>query len=414
MVVKRKAPADRGKGAENMRETRSREGTELRVLEVIGGAIKNRGQDGFVRSLVLNLDREGLRIDCLVPYDCPFPEYKKSIEESGAGLYELGLPYMPERSVNYLYRPFLGFLREHPYDIIHVHSSKTTMMAMVATAAKKAGLPHVVIHAHNGGSRETIRHRLLRWLGDRSMRDRVELYCACSRSAAEWKFAGKYAERAVVIKNGIDAKRFRFDPAARKDIRDRLGIPPDVFVVGNTGSLTAQKNQTFLLQVFSAVAAEDPSAVLLLVGGGEDRDMLERIVEHLDLSDKVIFTGNVSDVESWLQAMDVFVFPSLFEGFGIAALEAQAAGLPVIASDNVPEEIAVTDHARFLSLEEDARKWAGEALKCRNAERRDHSDAVRQAGYDICETADFVKELYRKLEKGENRANSGSAGRDGE
>lgn len=395
-----------------MEEIQNKGKTELRVLEVIGGTVRNRGQDGFVRSLVLNLDPEGMKIDCLVPYDCPFPDYRKCIEEQGIGFCEMGLPYMPERSVNYIYRPFLDFLREHPYDIIHIHSSKTTMMAMMAAAAKKAGVTHVIVHAHSGGSRETIKHRLLRFLGDLFMRSRVDLYCACTRFAAEWKFAGRYAEKALIIKNGIDAGKYRFDPAVRKEIRNKLGVFSDTFVVGNTGSLTAEKNQMFLIRVFAAVAEEEPSAVLLLVGGGEDRSMLEDLAAYLHLSDKVIFAGNVADVENWLQAMDVFVFPSLFEGFGTAALEAQASGLTVIASDNVPGEIAVTDHVRFLSLKAGARKWAEEVLRYRNAERKDCTEAVRRAGYDIRETAGFVRDIYRKLEKGENPADAGNAGRD--
>ncbi len=396
----------------NMEETRSREESKLRVLEVIGGMIRNRGQDGFVRLLIQNFDSEGMQIDCFVPYDCPFPSYRKCIEEQGSGFYELGLPYMPERSVNYIYRPFLKFLREHPYDIIHIHSSKTTMMAMMAAAAKKTGVPRVIIHAHSGGDRETIKHRLLRFLGDLTMRNRVDLYCACSRSAAEWKFAGGYAEKALVIKNGIDVGKYRFDPEVRKQIRNKLGVFSDTFVVGNTGSLTAPKNQSFLIRVFAAVAEEDPSVVLLLVGDGEDRPMLEELITCLHLSDKVIFAGNVSDVEIWLQAMDVFVFPSLFEGFGIAALEAQAAGLPVIASDIVPDDVAVTDYVRFLSLKAGARKWAEEVLQHRNRARKDCTEAVRRAGYDIRETAGFVRDVYRKLEKGKIPADSGNAGCD--
>ena len=166
---------------------------EPRVLEVIGGAIKMRGQDGFVLSLVEYMNKTGLQVDCLVPYTCTFDSYKERMNGCGVRLFELGISYDPHRTVSEVYWPFLSFLEAHPYDVVHIHSSKTTMMAIMAIAAKKAGVPKVIVHAHNGGHGFSLMHIILRQLGNLCMKSHVDLYCACSRSAAEWKFAKRYA-----------------------------------------------------------------------------------------------------------------------------------------------------------------------------------------------------------------------------
>lgn len=367
---------------------------DIRVLEAIGGAIKNRGQDGFVLSLAENLDMDGLKVDCIVPYDCPFKSYRERMEQNKVHLYELGIPYDPRRSVNGIYRPLLRFLKSHPYDIIHIHSSKTTMMAMMAVAAKKAGVKKIIVHAHSGGSGSSLKHSLLRRAGNLSMKKNVDVYCACSRAAAEWKFAGQNAENALIIRNGIETERFRYDISAGKSIRERMGIPQEAYVIGNVGSLTEVKNQSFILEILKAM---DDDTYLLLVGEGEDRPALEHKVFEGNISGRVFFAGSVSNVRDYLSAMDVFVFTSLYEGFGTAALEAQASGLPVVASDRVPGDIEITDDVRFLPLEAGAEVWAKEIRNFRNSDRTDRSGRVREAGYDVRESMESIRKLYLDL-----------------
>ena len=370
---------------------------EIRVLEAIGGAIKNRGQDGYVLSLVENLDMDGLKVDCLVPYDCPLGSYRESMERKGVRLYELGIPYDPGRTVNGIYRPFIRFLKSHQYDIIHIHSSKTTMMAMMAAAAKKAGVKRIIVHAHSGGSGSSLKHSLLRLAGYLAMKNSVDVYCACSRSAAEWKYAKRHAENALIFKNGIDTERFRFSITAGKSVRERTGIPRDAFVIGNVGSLTEVKNQSFLIDILDAM---DSGTYLMLVGDGEDRHGLEKKAMAGKHAGRVIFTGSVSNVQDCLAAMDVFVFPSLYEGLGTAAVEAQASGLPVVASDRVPGDIAIPGNVRFLPLEEGTEAWAKEILSLSSVNRTDCADRVREAGYDVRESVGSVRDLYLKLASG--------------
>ena len=144
--------------------------------------------------------------------------------------------------------------------------------------------------------------------------------------------------------------RFQFDSAVRKNARHELSLDGK-YVLGHVGRLCYQKNQEFLLDVFARVVKQRPDTILLLVGEGEDRPILEEKAQRLGVADKVCFYGFCADVSKLYQAMDIFVFPSRFEGLGIAAVEAQAVGLPVVCSMDVPNEARITDHVTALKLE---------------------------------------------------------------
>ena len=154
------------------------------------------------------------------------------------------------------------------------------------------------------------------------------------------------------------------------------------------------KNHPFLLEVFSEILERDPGAWLLLVGDGEEKDRIREYAERMKLSDRVIFTGTTDRVRDYLQMMDVFVFPSGNEGFGVASIEAQAAGLPVVASEGVPKETKVTDDVVFLPLTDGAAAWAETVLSFRGRTRTDGADRVRTGGYDIRSSAEEIRKLY--------------------
>ena len=222
----------------------------------------------------------------------------------------------------------------------------------------------------------------------------VDCYCACSQEAADWKFEKKYASQALIIKNGVDTRRFQFDSTARDSMRDRLGIQKQ-FVIGHVGRFTREKNHKFLISVFCQIARMGPDAVLLLVGDGEERENAEELVRSNGLEDRVIFAGSVTNVEDYLGAMDLFAFPSLFEGLGIAALEAQCSGLSVIAADRIPRDIDLGS-VRFVPLDE--ARWARAIREQMDLnESRLRTDAVKKvtdAGFGIEATAARMRKLY--------------------
>ena len=208
------------------------------------------------------------------------------------------------------------------------------------------------------------------------------------------KYTDDVMNKLVIIKNGVDINEFRYDSSARKKMRNAIGVSDDAFVVGHVGRFSPEKNHDFLLRVFSEVCLVAEDARLLLVGDGPTMDEIRELSHRLGIKDKVVFTGNTSDVASYLQAMDVFVFPSVFEGLGIVAIEAQAAGLPVVASNTVPLDAKITENYRCLSLDAGISIWRDAIVEFRGLTRKDQSDMIVEAGFDVNGTAATLRDLY--------------------
>ena len=258
-----------------------------------------------------------------------------------------------------------------------------------------------IAHSHNTDFRrgpgywpKRIIHGLSKLLFTRNA---VRLW-ACSRAAAEFMYPGGTLRGtpAEMVPNGIDTSLFQFCATRRKEVRARLGLEGQ-FVIGNVGRLCQQKNQSFLLRVFAELLVRLPDSRLLLVGEGEERARLEQEARELCVEEKTIFYGASDHVEQLLWAMDAFAFPSLFEGLGIAALEAQAAGLPVICSERVPDEVYVLPLTRQLTLDSGARQWAQALEHCRAERlcREECAKDVRRKGFDIADTAETVAAAYQ-------------------
>ena len=201
----------------------------------------------------------------------------------------------------------------------------------------------------------------------------------------------------VLLKNGIDTSRFAFDAKIRKAERERLGIG-DCFAVGNVGRLAPLKNHTFLLDVFAELLKLLEKSVLVIAGDGELSESLRQKANTLGISGKVMFLGSVDNVSPLYQALDCFVFPSLSEGLGIAAVEAQTSGLVTVCSDGVPKEAGITDLCSFMPLSASPKEWA-EHISSRTSEyeRKSYADEVRAAGYDIKDTAKQLEKVYLSL-----------------
>ena len=161
-----------------------------------------------------------------------------------------------------------------------------------------------------------------------------------------------------IVTNGIDVQRFVYDEKKRKECRTALGVEEYVQLIGHVGRFDKQKNQQYLINVFEVIHQKHPNKKLLLVGDGEKIDMIRTAVKEKGLEKEVLFAGQHRDVSPYYCAMDVFVFPSLFEGLGIVAIEAQTAGLPVFASDTIPREAKITDTMTFVSLKSTYEEWA--------------------------------------------------------
>lgn len=352
------------------------------------------GIESFLNNMLQHMDLTGLEVD-IVAAEQRESVFTAPLQEKGIRFVELsGHQRGPDNP-----RLFRHLLRQRQYDVIHFNLFQGLSLHYVHIAQQE-GVGVRIAHSHNTALRKSatrplklLLHRLGRTL---YTGDATHLW-ACSGDAARFLFAPRALaeENFTLIPNGIETEHFRFDPAARETVRTQLGLT-DHFLVGNVGRLCRQKNQTFLLDVFAEVLKLRPDSRLLLVGEGEDRAALESKAAALGVADKVMFYGVTGHVEQLYHAMDVFVFPSQFEGLGIVAVEAQASGLPTLCSDRVPSEAHLTDLSRILPLESGAQAWATAALSmcAADTDRTRAADAVKTAGFDVHDTARRLQTAY--------------------
>ena len=264
-------------------------------------------------------------------------------------------------------------------------------------AGKLFSIPVRVIHSHNAGYGHEIGllRKLLISFNRFLMRWSATNYFACSIKAGKWMFGSSVDFK--VIHNAIDISNYSFKPNIRERKRKELGVE-DVFVVGHVGSYNFQKNHEFMLDVFNEICKLQPKSVLLLVGYFVDDDSYwikaHEKAKAYGIEDRVRFLGIRKDVPELMQAMDCFVLPSRFEGLCLVGIEAQASGLPCFFSDTITRELEITDLCHFIGLNKAPEEWADIILKNSTIERRDMSQEISDAGYDIKTEVKKIERIY--------------------
>lgn len=356
----------------------------VRVLQVVTH-MERGGLETMLMNYYRNMDRTKVQFDFLVHRDYR-SAYDDEIEGLGGTIHRIPklVPWSPS------YRKALNtFFAEHPqYQIVHVHQD--CLSSVILKAAKKNAVPVRIGHSHNSNQDKDIKYLIKLYYKGLISKYATALF-ACGKEAGDWMFEG---EPYHILNNAIDAGSYLFDPENACRTRECLGIAPDALVVGHVGRFSAQKNHGFLIEVFAEILKRKPKAQLLLVGEGDLRSQIETKVRALGLEENVIFTGVRSDVPELMQAMDMFLFPSVYEGLPVTMVEAQAAGLPCYISDRVPIECKMTELVRQISLEKTAAEWAQEIITASNVRQNNTLEAIRNAGYDIKSNATWLQNYY--------------------
>lgn len=285
-------------------------------------------------------------------------------------------------------------LLKNKYDVVHVDAS-TPMDVVIGMAAKKAGVKYVIIHSHIAGDNKHSRLRdFYLEVCRRKMVSVFDDYIAISDSAAEFMFPMSIVKQKKysIVANGIVADEYHYDEIAREECRKQLQVENN-FLVGHVGRFSPEKNHKFIIEVFNKLVQMIPSAKLLLIGEGGLKTEIEKVVADNGLSDNVIFYGISHEVPKLMLAMDAFIFPSRYEGLGIAAVEAQCSGLPVFCSKGIPEATRLTPVFNYVD-DSDPEKWAQAIASSRSIERKDYIDEVKKAGFDIIHIAKKMEEYY--------------------
>lgn len=344
------------------------------------------GIESYLMSLYRRLDKSKVQFDFVT--DFPTMVYADEVTAGGSNIY-----YIPAKSKGLFsqWRAFARILKSHPeykkiyFNILDAGAALTMLIPRVYGRT-------IVTHSHNSSTEKQRLHKICRPLLNLFTKKRY----ACSKIAAEYMFGRRPA---TIIPNAIDADKYRFDDAARKKKRIELGIE-NKFVVCHVGRLAVQKNPKMLIDIFEAVLKKEPSAVLLSIGKGELLGEMQGIVRQKQLESSVLFLGERNDVNEILWASDVFLFPSLYEGLGIALIEAQAAGLRCIVSDTVAKEAIITDNVSVVSLQAPISEWTGKVLECKGASRISPTQQIIRAGYDNMHPGDAETALLHYFESG--------------
>lgn len=307
------------------------------------------GIESFIHALLHHMNISHIEID-LVAEKIGESIFQKPLEQLGVSFYELS---GSTHRIWTNYQRFATLMRQRKYDVIHLNVFQAQSM-MYLPLAKRNQIPIRIVHSHNTALRKSKTRLLKLWVhcgAKLFFSGYATDWWACSSTAAHFMFPQRIITRKAYcfVPNGINLKKFQFDSQMRQKIRAELQLDQH-FVIGNVGRLCYQKNQAFLLDIFPAVYKEIPESKLLLVGAGDEFPLLRRLADSLGILDHVIFYGTSNHVEQLLWAMDVFAFPSQFEGLGIGLIEAQAAGLPAVCSDQVPLEAIVSPNTVSIPL----------------------------------------------------------------
>ena len=353
-----------------------------RVLQIVG-SLGYAGLEAVVMNYYRNVNKEHVQFDFIV---CSpnRQRYDDEIEQSGGRIFRL--PSRASRPLEYM-KALYRVIRDNNYQIVHVHQNSASMV-MDGIVARLCGVPVVIGHSHNTRCNVLWQHYLFRPFVNLLIKHRW----ACTKEAGKWVFGNREVK---ILRNAIDAKRFQFNEAIRTGIRRELGLT-DQLLVGFVGRLHYQKNPYRMLEIFADVLKIQDNAHLLIVGDGEEREGMIQTCRELNILPNVHFVGQVTNVHEMMMAMDVFLFPSLFEGLGVVAIEAQATDLPCVVSENVPAP-DLTGKLSVCRLEDENEVWVKAILKNVSSNRSDTSSKIREGGYDIVHEAVCLEDYYKLL-----------------
>lgn len=362
-----------------------------RILQVIG-SMDCGGAENLIMNLLRNINKNEYKIDFLInkKNKCFFED---EILSYGCNIHRIS----KFNVINYFsYKKNVEkIFKENKYDVVHGHIGSSS--GVYLRAAKQAGC-FCVLHSHS-----TFRKNL-------SLREKVfkkfskignkyaDFFIACSKQSGIDRFGERFGgNNSIVLNNGIDIVKNKFDSITRNTFREKLLIKKDCFVVGHVGRMVEPKNHKFLVEILSSLVYDfNIDAELLLVGDGPLRHEIVEISKKFDVFNRIHFVGLTDTPYLYLNCMDAFVMPSLFEGLPLSVIEAQCNGLNCFISDRIPNDCIITNHIYSLQLDKDAKYWAKQ-ISSKEIIHSDDSLTIKKAGFDCSDVAKTIENIYSKL-----------------
>lgn len=359
----------------------------MKKILIITSGLTAGGVDSLILNVLAEMDRKRFCIDFLIFEDSK-DDWEYKFKAYGCKVYKI--QRARKAGTISIIKQYKRIIKEGKYNIVHSHIGFGSVLPLIAVSQIKGC--KIATHAHFDDypvskMTKALGHILFNVLPCKRL--------ACSIGAGQALYGTKSCFD--FVKNGIDTSRFSYNEAIRNEVRDELGIKEDQFVIGTVGRMEYQKNHDFLVDIFEIIHRSLPNSELVLIGDGSLKDEIHKKLEDKKLTECTRFLGIRNDVDKLLQALDVFIMPTRFEGLSLALLEVEASGLPCLTSDVVPAEAKVVENFHFLSLKEGPDIWAKQAMQYYKQIRSDGSTSVREAGFDKKDVALSWFRIYENL-----------------
>lgn len=365
------------------------ENKPIRVAQIIGKWLGG-GVESVVMNYYRNIDRNKIQFDFICDNDSTNIPYAEI--ESLGGKVILIPPY--QKVIKY-HKELKRVLKDGNYKIVHSHINTLSVFSLFA--AKCAGVPVRIAHSHSTTNKKEKSKNLMKQLLRPFSKVFATDYMCCSELAGRWLFGDKEYDKGNVylLNNAIDLDKFKYDETVRKEKRKELNIDDDTLVIGHVGRFVEQKNHRFLIDIFNEVHKQNENSILLLVGQGPLMEEIKEKVKSLGIEDCVKFLEQRNDISELYQVMDLFLFPSLYEGLGMVAVEAQVSGLPCVVSTEIPEIAKVTEKITFIDLENKIEIWTEIIFKyLKNINRKNINFTNGIKKYDIIKETTKLEKKY--------------------
>lgn len=363
----------------------------IRILHIFS-RLDRGGAESMIMNIYRNIDRNKIQFDFVVHTNdiCAFDD---EIKKLGGNIYRVS-QYKLINHVTYI-EEFENLFKKNEFTIIHSHIRSTA--SLILKVAKEHNII-TISHSHSTSNGYGIK-AIIKNIMQKNIVKYADYLFAASQKAGAWLFGSEIIlnKNIYIIKNAIENQKFTYNSKIRNSKRLELGVANEL-VIGHIGNFKEVKNHSFLIKIFKKFNEKNPTSKLLLVGDGELKEEILKLVTESNLLDKVIILGSRSDVNELLQAIDIIVFPSLYEGLPVTIIEAQAAGLPCLLSDTITDEVAITEAVEFMSLHENEYRWVESITSMlKGYKRKNNYDIIRQTGYDVNDLCLKLENAYYSI-----------------
>ena len=372
----------------------------IKVLEVNIDDLHTGGVFSLVKNVIQHNEKDNIKIDIAAIENFQNKSNVLFLKRFGCDVFYVGSECNKWTKQIHVYRNIKKLVKNNKYEFVHIHADTANKLLVSGLAAKMAHSPNIIFHSHSSGIDGN--HRIVKKLLHKVCRILLVFigtkFVACSKCASTWMFPKLLINDVAIINNGVDLKKFRFSDDTRKEVRKKLSIGSEI-LIGHVGRFMYQKNHEYLIKIIRELTLKGYDAKLLLVGEGPRLEKIKAMASHFGVDGSVIFYGTSNNVNELMQAFDVLLLPSHFEGLPIVGVEAQATGLPVIFSEQITREAFLTDNVVYLPIgKNDIDKWVNAiSIICSHSIHRESAYKIMiKKKYDIFDTVNSFLNLYCK------------------